>query len=98
MNFTRIQPFGPDAYTWWFSGIYKIVSYRKGEYLAFYIREGDQNWGWHVSEPPDTGKHGQCCSTLKAAKGACAEHAKKHKPSNKTVRRAAEIKESVSVQ
>jgi hypothetical protein len=92
MTFTRIKPYGDDAYTYWISGIYKIVSYRAGEFLAFYIRDDHQNWGDYVSPPPDNGKHGKCWSTLKAAKSACAEHAKTHSATAKTVKRAAEIK------
>ena len=94
MNFTRIQ-IGkkPHAYTYWISGIYKIVSYRKGAFSAFFIQEWFNNWGDHVSPPPDRDIHGHdCWLTLKAAKKACFEHAKDYAPSKKIVNRAIEIK------
>lgn len=90
MKFTKISK--PPFPTYWISGIYKIVSYRRGEYHAYFIRDGDKNWGWDVSIPPDYGKHGPCWKHLKAAKAACEEHAKTHTPSRATVKRAAEIK------
>lgn len=91
-TWTRIKPFGEDAYTYWINGIYKIVSYRPGEYLAYYIRGDFKNWGDHVSPPPDTGKHGKCWLTLKSAKSACKSHAETHTPNRATIRRAAEVK------
>lgn len=90
MTFTRIQP--RDNYTVWLSGIYKIVSYRPMEYLAFYLVDGASNWGDHVSAPPHEGKFGKCWRTLRMAKAACEAHAKVHQPKAATVRRAGEIK------
>ena len=53
MTLTRIQPFGPDAYTYWIDGIYKVVSYNKGAYHAYFIPHWANNWGDNVSTPPD---------------------------------------------
>ena len=91
MKFTKIQPYGPDAYTYWISGIYKIVSYRRGEYLAYYIPDRYKNWGDYVSKPPHCGMYGDCWPSLKSAKGACEIHAASHTPAEKTITRAAEI-------
>lgn len=93
MKFTGpIKPYSiSDQYTLWISGIYKIVSYRKGEYLAFFIQEWFNNWGDYVSPPPHDGKFNKCWKTLTAAKQACKDHARGYKPSVKTVKRAAAL-------
>lgn len=93
MSWSRIKPYGDDAYTYWIDGIYKVASYRDGEYLAFFMPARYENWGDHVTPPPDTSRQGnKCWLTLKAAQAACAEHAKHHTPAAKTVKRAAEVK------
>jgi hypothetical protein len=91
MNFIKIKPYGNDAYTYWMSGIYKIVSYRKGEYLAFFIQDWAENWGDHVSPPPDNGKYGKCWATFNSAKQACKSHAARYAPALNTIDRAAHI-------
>lgn len=94
MKFRKIQPYGPDSYDYWVSGIYKIVSYYVGSYHAYFIRERFDNWGDYVSDPPDrdTGISGGICwRTLRAAKAACSKHAKNYTPSPATAKRAAEI-------
>ena len=93
MKFEKILPYGPESYTYWISGIYKIVSYRPRSFHAYYIHEGLKNWGDHVETPPEkcreTG-NGQW-PTLKAAKAACERHAENYEPKPRTVKRAAEI-------
>lgn len=86
----RVQPW--DEITYWFSGIYKIVSYRDGEFLAYFIPDHYLNWGDYVSPPPDNGRYSKCWSSLETAKAACETHAAKHTPKPRTVKRAAEIK------
>ena len=91
---TKINPFGPDAYAYWISGIYKIVSYNDGEYLAYFIPDHYNNWGDQVSKPPDDAKQqgSKCWKTLQSAKDACARHAAAHRPAPKTVARAEDIR------
>lgn len=94
MEFSKVQMFGGrenGAYDYHFCGIYKIVSYREGEYLAFYIVDGQKNWGDFVSKPPSGSGVNRYWPTLLSAMVACAEHATKHKPSKATIARAAEI-------
>jgi hypothetical protein len=90
--FNKVYPYGPDAYVYWYSGIYKIVSYGKGSYHAYFIQEWFDNWGDHVSAPPDLDNQNHpCWRTLNAAKAACREHASNYTPSDTIVKRAAEI-------
>lgn len=99
MNFTKILPYGPDAYAYWISGIYKIVSYRPGEYHAYYIPEHFNNWGNCTEPAPSLNINGcRAWESLKAAKDSCERHALKHTPSQYTVRRAAEIKAALIIQ
>ncbi len=97
MSFTKVQPYGPTAYTYWISGIYKIVSYRKGEYSAYFIQELARNWGDHVCKPPHNpparlySNHGNCWNTLKSAKADCEQHAKQYQPSKAIANRAIDI-------
>jgi hypothetical protein len=92
-DWTRIKPYGPDAYTYWVKGIYKIVSYNPGEYHAYYIPDRYDNWGENVAPPPYRNHIGNgYWPALGAAIAACDEHAKTHRPKPKTVRRAAELK------
>jgi hypothetical protein len=91
------------SYTYWISGIYKVVRYRAGEYYAFYIPEGWKNWGNYVAQSDDkVACKGHCGSarctgwhnawpTLRQAQKACREHAKNHMPSDTTLIRAKEI-------
>ena len=101
MTFTRIQPYGPDAYTYWIDGIYKIVSYDKGEYFAYFIQNWANNWGDHVSEPPDEcprfSAADKCWNTLAAAKQACKDHKEHYTPSPKIIKRAAEILTAIKI-
>jgi hypothetical protein len=98
MTFTRIKPYGDDAYTVWISGIYKIVSYRAGEFHAYFIQDFCQNWGDHPEVETDNGKHGKCWSSMSRAKAACERHANGYTPKANTVKRAAEIKASLIAQ
>lgn len=93
MNFERIKAYGEnDELTYWVSGIYKIVSYRSGEFHAYFIQDFCQNWGDHPEVETDNGKYGKCWSSLSRAKAACQRHAKSYTPKAHTVKRAAEIK------
>lgn len=78
---------------YWFRGIYKITSYRSGEYLAFYLPPHLPNWGDFVSPPPDQGKHNRCWKTLKAAKAACAEHEERYDITIKALERAKHLQD-----
>ncbi len=96
-EFRKIMPHGPDSYTYWISGIYKIVSYRKASYHAYFIQDHAKNWGDHVEEPPET-----CPLTgnghwrrLSDAKAACKRHAARYEPKTHTIKRAAEILDSL---
>jgi len=96
MTFTKILPYGKDAYSYWISGIYKIVSYDKGSYNAYFIQEWFDNWGDRVSQAPDKDLHNNpCWLTLNAAKRACKAHAGQYAPSDKIVNRAIKIKASL---
>jgi hypothetical protein len=98
-TWTRIKPYGSeDEHTYWISGIYKITSYRPGEYLAFFIQDHFNNWGDHPSKPPHDGEYGKCWKTLKAAQADCVTHAKNHKPALRTIQRAAELKASIIIE
>jgi len=89
MNFVRIQPYKEDdEYLYWICGIYKIVSYEKGKYYAYFIQEHQNSWGDLVSSPPYDGGW----KYLKDAKKACEDHRERYKPSAKTIRRAKELK------
>ena len=90
--FTEINLSG---YTYWISGVHKVVNYRKGMYYAYYIRDTMKNWGDHVAPPPDRVDGNDCWKTLARAKAACRLHAATHNPSPHTVKRAAEIKASL---
>lgn len=90
-NWTHILPYGSDSYSFWFNGIYKIVSYEDGEYHAFYMPEHFDNWGDYVSAPPSRNKNGLCWESLEDAQRACEMHAKNHQPKAKTIARAASI-------
>lgn len=92
-QWTEIQPYGKEGYKWWISGIYKIVSYGEGEYSAFYIVDGQKNWGDYVSPPPHNGKYGKIWNSLEAAMEACSKHATSHSPKPSTQQRAAFLKQ-----
>ena len=93
MKYSKIRIGSQDnGYYYWMSGIYKIVSYRKGEFHAYFIRDHARNWGDHVSKPPGISKHGvPCWKSLKSAKKACSDHAKSYTPSPSIAERAIEI-------
>ena len=94
--FTKIKPYGEDAYTYWISGIYKIVSYNKGSYNAYFIPEWFDNWGNRVCPAPDLDIHNnKCWHTLNSAKRACKDHMTGYTPSDKVISRAATIKASL---
>lgn len=93
MDFQKINPFGKDAYTYWISGIYKIVSYSSGRYHAFYIVNGGKNWGDHVCKPPLSDRDSYFWPSLSAAVESCKEHAAGgYEPTPKTIKRAAEVR------
>jgi len=79
------------GYYEWHSGIYHIVCYSSGEFHAYYIPEHFDNWGNHVSSPPDFINGNKCWRTLTRAKQACVKHAKTHKPSQRITNRALQI-------
>lgn len=93
MTFKRLMVHGPDSYPYWISGIYKIVSYRKRSFHAYFIQNNQKTWGDSVETSPDrdpvTGNN--CWRTLKAAKAACERHAAEYTPKPKTIKRAAEL-------
>ena len=76
---------------YWIWGIYKVVSYRSGEYYAYFIQDHQDNWGDYVSPPPDPSKAirgDMCWKSLASAKRACVNHAKTHTPALRTTNRA----------
>lgn len=88
----KINPFGEEGSSYWVRGIYKIVSYNKGEYHAFFIRNNAKNWGDHVSPPPANGKYGKIWASLRCAQKACDAHQKTGwLASEATKKRAAEL-------
>jgi hypothetical protein len=98
MNFERIDIAGgykgtgfEGGYTYWISGIYKVVSYRPGEYQAYFIQEWFDNWGDNVGQPPIQNNGQSYYKTRKQAEAAIKRHAKHYTPSTKIVKRAAEI-------
>jgi len=97
MTFTRIKPYGPDSYTYWISGIYKIVSYRSRSFHAYFIQDYQKTWGDHVETPPNRCPltNNEHWSTLKSAKEACGRHAERHDPKQSTVKNAAERLEEI---
>ena len=108
MNYTRIDFYGgiesEHGMTSWISGIYKITVYRDGFYMAYFIQNYANNWGDYVEKPlvhfnpsktlPFSGRS-KGYLTLKDAKQAVKRHAKRHKSSAGTIKRAAEILESL---
>jgi len=83
--FTKVQLYGLEGYTYWISGIYKIVSYTRGGFNAYYIQDGSSNWGMRVDPGIES------YPDLEQAKAACDKHEAKHNPKPRTIRRAAEI-------
>ncbi|HUD74991.1 MAG TPA: hypothetical protein VMQ76_07950 [Terracidiphilus sp.] len=78
----------------WISGIYKVRSYRAGRFFAFYLRDGDKNWGDYVSTPPEVDGLCRYWPTLKLAQNACETHAKVYQPAPKSIKRAQEVEKS----
>lgn len=98
MKFTKITiGEGVHSYDYWISGIYKIVSYDKGIYNAYFIQEWARNWGDYVCSPPHHDiNYRRCWLTLKAAKQDCEKHAQSYQPSAAIITRAREIKQSLT--
>lgn len=95
LNFKKIEPYD-GAYTYWVAGIYKIVSYRRGQYHAYFIQDHARNWGDHVEKPPHqfhiaNGMYSSGWKSLREAQAACRRHARSYTPAPATVERAAEI-------
>jgi hypothetical protein len=89
MKWTHCEYLHSECYI---SGIYRVTWYRPGQYLAFYIVDGQKNWGDFVAPPPDrSADGGHCWLSLEAAMQACSDHAAKHEPKPATVKRAAEL-------
>lgn len=88
MIFQRIENGG--HYTFWISGIYKVVRYRKGTgYSAFYLTNWAQNWGDYVSPPPDLIDGHGCWRTRRSAMRACRAHQRANqKPTRHQVKRS----------
>ncbi len=92
MTFKKLMVNGSDSYPCWISGIYKIVSYRKRSFHAYFIQDTQTTWGDSVGTEPDRDPvtNNSCWCTLKAAKEACEQHAKEYTPKPAIVKRAAE--------
>ena len=78
-------------WTYWICGIYKISRTSRGQYQAYFIQEWFENWGDHVSRPPDRVDEHDCWGSLNGAKAACKRHASTYEPSTRIRKRAAEI-------
>ena len=92
MEFTKVSKLCTGGPVSWYSGIYKIVAWRKNEYRAFYIRDGRRNWGKFVAVPPHIGLNGVgCWDSFRAAVEACEEHAQIHTPTRLTQDKARSI-------
>ena len=88
----KIKPYGEDSYTYWVSGIYKIVSYEPKKFHAFFIQNGVSNWGDYVCTPPEIDSNGRYWNSLESAKKSCKEHAASgYEPTPSTVKRAAVV-------
>jgi hypothetical protein len=90
MNWQKITLYDGET-IYWICGVYKVVSYRPGEYVGYYFRDGDRNWGWRVAEPPTRGEFCNVWPTLESAQRACEIHSETHEPSLKTIGRAGEV-------
>jgi hypothetical protein len=98
MNWTTISLYD-GTMTYWISGIYKIVCYdNQPAFHAYYIRDSEKNWGWYVCHPPVQFGDYSCWSSLESAKRDCELHSQSHTPKASTVRRAAEILDSFTVE
>ena len=90
LSFKKVRPW--TGVTYWFCGIYKIVVYdnHPDEFAAYYLKDGDMNWGMYVSKPPDRGHVGYACwSTMRSAIQACEEHQRlSQTPTTRQTRRA----------
>jgi hypothetical protein len=92
MEWTEIKMYD-NAFTYWVSGIYKVVSYEPDTFFAYYIVDGCKNWGDHPSTPPVLNfRKWRCWNSLESAQQACENHSKIHTPKPKTIARAAELK------
>jgi len=84
-DWTKVRLYGLEGYTYWVSGIYKVVSYDQGGFNGYYIKDGSTNWGMRVDPAVES------YPDLESAKAACDRHEAKHAPKPKTIRRAREI-------
>lgn len=93
LEWTRFRMYedDPSDSGTWISGIYKVRSYSEGRFYAYYMRDGDKNWGWNVSTPPMGDFLTRFWPTLESSQMACENHAKGYTPANRTVTRAKEI-------
>jgi hypothetical protein len=89
----HFAPMPNNGFKVWLAGVHKIISYHKGEFYAYYLSNGDKNFGVRVGNPQKSSRVGSLCwPTLTAAKQACNEHALTYSPTPATKNRAAEIK------
>lgn len=97
----EVKPFGPDAYTYWINGIYKIVKYPNRDGMtplwhAYYIPDGYKNWGENVGKPErypcGNGMSVSGWRSWSDAEAACMQHATRHTPTTKIIKRAEAIK------
>lgn len=93
MIFTeKLQPFGPNGPSIWLSNVYKIISYKKNEFHAYYLRNGAVNWGQYVDDPPDKGKFRKVWKSFESAVRSCIKHTLIHTPDEGTLKTAKEIR------
>jgi hypothetical protein len=95
MEWARIKQYGEDdTETVWISGIYKIRTYDGVEFGAYYMKDGDKNWGWHPCHPPDKSATGfPCWLSLESAQADCERHSMMHTPKPNTIKHAIEIRD-----
>lgn len=100
---TKVKPYSNDKMFYWFSGIYKIVTYGPRDYgpqvyHAYFIKDGCSNWGDNVGNPPShsigNGMSVTGWLSLEDAQAVCLKDKQTRKPSSRTSKRAAEILES----
>lgn len=96
MQWNEIKMYADSDHIYWVSGIYKIVSYGDPDtFFAYYMVDGQKNWGDHPCTPPDTNfRQWGCWATLESARMACERHADTHIPKKATSARAVEVEAS----
>jgi hypothetical protein len=98
MAWTKVILFD-GSITYWICGIYKITRYDSDAvYHAYYIKDGEKNWGWHVCTPPAVVDGYKVWASLEGAKSDCEAHAASYVPKASTVRRAAEVLASFALE